>query len=73
MIGYFWVKIPDIQLLRKELNMRNVIFDEKTKIMALKKILIKDERERDHPDLDRKDKSFLPFASIKIYSHLLIA
>mgnify|MGYP001394363470 CR=1 FL=1 len=26
--SYFWVKIPDIQLLRTELNMRNVIFDE---------------------------------------------
>ena len=72
MISFFWVKVTDIQLLRTELDLREVIYDEKLKITALKKLIIQDEKVR-NPTFDKTGKSFLPVAPIQNYQHLLIA
>ena len=70
--NFFWVKVPDIQLLRTELDLRDVIYDEKSKITALKKLIIQDEKVG-NPTFDKTGKSFLPVAPIQIYQHLLIS
>ena len=70
LVRYAWVKTPDIALSRTELNLRSVNFDLRTKITALRKLILEDEGVRHKHQYDLTRKSFKPM-DISIYQELL--
>ena len=66
LIRYTLVKSGEIHLLRIELNLRLVNFDPNTNITGLRKLILKNEGDKN----DKMCKSFKPI-DMSIYEHLL--
>ena len=70
LIRYSFVTTANIHILRTELNLRSVNFDPRTKITALRKLILEDEGVRHNHQYDSTRKSFKPM-DISIYQELL--
>ena len=70
LIRYSFVTTKNIHILRIEINLRSVNFDLRTKITALRKLILEDEGVRHNHQYDSTRKSFKPM-DISIYQELL--